>query len=60
MMVELTKTGYCAYADKYPVYTAGKNLPELKTNMLEALDLYFEEKGKVITGNDIEEALYKT
>ena len=30
MIVERTKTGYPAYAKKYPAHTAGKSLEELK------------------------------
>ncbi len=43
MVVERTKTGYSAYAEKYLVYTVGTTLEELKVNMLEALNLYFDE-----------------
>ena len=53
MIVERTKTGYSAYAKKYPVATTGKNLPALKSNMLKALNLYFEDAGKFFTENDI-------
>ena len=53
MIVERTNTGYSAYAEKYPVYTVGDSLEELKTNMLEALNLHFEQKGKTITENDL-------
>jgi hypothetical protein len=35
IIVEKAKTGYSAYAEKYPVYTVGKSLEELKTNILE-------------------------
>ena len=52
-IVEKTKTGYSAYAEKYPVYTVGNSLEELKTNMLEALNLFFEAKGKTITEKDL-------
>lgn len=45
MLVERTKTGYSAYAARFPVYTVGKTLEELKVNMLEALNLHFEEQG---------------
>jgi predicted RNase H-like HicB family nuclease len=48
MIVEKTGTGYSAYAKRYSVYTAGRNLEELKKNMIEALNLYFKEKGKSI------------
>ena len=53
MIVERTKTGYSAYAEKYPVYTVGKTLEELKAKMLEALSLYFEAKGKIVTEKDL-------
>ena len=32
MIVERTRTGYSAYAEKYSVYTVGKSLEELKLN----------------------------
>ncbi len=53
MIVEKTKTGYSAYAEKYPVYTMGDNLQELKLNMLEALNLHFETQGKTVTESDL-------
>ena len=53
MIVEKTKTGYSAYASKHPVYSAGSNLEQLKTNILEALNLYYEEQGKTITEKDL-------
>jgi len=53
MIVERTKTGYSAYAEKYPVYTAGSSLEELKANILEALNLYLEKQGKALTEKDL-------
>ncbi|MBX2887062.1 MAG: hypothetical protein KF829_00270 [Ferruginibacter sp.] len=53
MIVERTKTGYSAYAEKYPVYTVGTSLDELKSQMIEALNLYFEQKGKTITEENL-------
>ena len=53
MIVESTKGGYSAYTEKYPVYTVGSSLEELKINMLEAINLYFEEEGKTITEKDL-------
>lgn len=53
MVVERTKTGYSAYAEKYPVYTVGSSLEELKANLLEAINHYFETKGKTITEKDL-------
>lgn len=54
MIVERTKTGYSAYAEKYPVYTVGSSLEELKTNILESLNFYFEKQGKIITAKDLQ------
>lgn len=53
MIIEKTKTGYSAYAKKYPVFTVGSSLEELKANMLESLNLYFEKQGKTVTEKDL-------
>lgn len=53
IVVERTKTGYSAYAKKYSVYTVGSSLEEIKTNMLEAINLYFEEQGKAVSDKDL-------
>jgi predicted RNase H-like HicB family nuclease len=53
MIIEKTKTGYSAYAEKYPVYTVGNSLEELKANILEALNLYLEDENKNIKEKDL-------
>lgn len=53
IVVEKTKTGYSAYAEKYPVYTVGKSLEELKANILEAVNLLFEKSGKSVAEADL-------
>lgn len=53
IIVEKTETGYSAYAEDYPVYTVGNNLDELKSNILEAINLYFEEEKRTITAEDL-------
>lgn len=53
IIVEKTETGYSAYAKDYPVYTTGNNLDELKNNILEALNLYFDETKSQITVDDL-------
>jgi predicted RNase H-like HicB family nuclease len=53
IIVEKTKTGYSAYAEKYPVYTVGNSLDELKSNILEAVNLLLEKSGKSITEDDL-------
>jgi hypothetical protein len=57
MIVERTKTGYSVYAKNYPVATTGEDLSELKSNMVDALNLYFEEKGIIVSENDIKVTL---
>ncbi len=53
IIVEKTKTGYSAYAENYPVYSVGSSLNELKINILDALNLYFENEGKPIKEKDL-------
>ena len=53
VIVEKTRTGYSAYAEKFPVYTVGKSLEELKSNLLEALNLYQDRRGKIVNENDL-------
>ena len=45
LVVEKTTTGYSAYAEKYPVYTTGKDLTDLVNHIVEALNFYFQETG---------------
>ncbi len=53
IIIEKTKTGYSAYAKKYAVYTVAKKLDKLKSNMVEALNLHFEDQGIVISESDL-------
>ncbi len=53
IIVERTNTGFSAYAKKYPVYTTGANLEELKARILEAINLYFEKQGKIISETEL-------
>jgi len=55
MIVEKTRTGFSAYATntKDTITTAGKNLDELKFNMVEAVNLSFEDQGKSVSIDDI-------
>ncbi len=52
-MVEKTKAGFSAYAVDYPVGTTGRTVPELQGNILEALNLFFEEQGYVVAKTNI-------
>lgn len=51
--VEKTKTGFSAYAMDYPVFTTGKTFSELSKNIVEALNLYFEDDGISVDQKDI-------
>lgn len=53
MIVEKTKTGYSAYAENYPVYTVGKSLDQLKAQIIDALNLYFDNLEKPIEEKDL-------
>lgn len=46
LIVEKTSTGFSAYAESLPVYTTGMSMTQLKDNILEALNLYYEETGE--------------
>jgi predicted RNase H-like HicB family nuclease len=53
MIIERTRTGYSAYATKFPVFTVGKSLEELKSNILEAVNLYVEDQKVTVTEDDL-------
>src|SRR5436190_10208821 len=46
VIVEKTSTGYSAHADKYPVYTTGKDVQEMIDNLIDAANYYFEDLGE--------------
>jgi predicted RNase H-like HicB family nuclease len=51
VIVEKTSAGYSAYADKYPVYTTGEDVKELVSNIIEALNFYFDESDERLTAS---------
>jgi predicted RNase H-like HicB family nuclease len=53
MIVEKTDTGFSAFSDKYPIFTTGRTIPELIENAYEAVNLYFEEKGEILTHDNL-------
>jgi predicted RNase H-like HicB family nuclease len=57
VIVERTNTSYSAYSAKYPVYTVGDSLEQLKANIVEASDLFFEEEGKTVTEDNLKISL---
>ncbi len=52
-IIERTDTGFSVYSDKYPIYTTGRNISELFTNVLEASNLFFEDQGIEIKPHNI-------
>jgi hypothetical protein len=53
MVIEKTKTGFSAFSESYPVFTTGKNIPELINNAIEAVSLFFEGTEKEIKEDSI-------
>ncbi len=55
MIVEKTNTGFSAFAsdDKLPVGTTGVTIAELQENMLEALNLFYEDQGYFLDKENI-------
>jgi hypothetical protein len=51
--LEKTNTGFSAFTEDYPVFTTGKSIPDLISNTIEAINLYFEEEGIVVSQNDL-------
>ncbi len=43
-VVEKTGTGYAAHAENYPAFTTGSNIAELKANILNTVNSWFELK----------------
>ena len=51
--IEKTKTGYSAYADDLAVFTTAKDIPSLHKNLIEALNLSYEEKGYFVEADNL-------
>ena len=52
-IVEKTNTGFSAFAVDYPAFTTGKTISELSRNIVEALNLYFEDDEIQLTAKNI-------
>ena len=52
-IVEKTNTGFSAFAVDYPAFTTGKTISELSRNIVEALNLYFEDDEIQLTQKNI-------
>lgn len=51
--IEKTDTGYSAYADDLDVFTTAEDISSLHHNLIEALNLFYEDKGYCITNGNI-------
>ena len=51
--VEKTKTGYSAFAEDLAVFSTAKDINTLYKNLIEALNLYFEESGCYVEQSNI-------
>lgn len=51
--VEKTKSGYSAYADDLNVFTTAKNIPSLYKNLVEALNLFYEDRGYEVSTDNL-------
>jgi hypothetical protein len=57
VIIEKTRTGYSAYAEHADVYTTGKNIRSLYSNLLEALNLAYNDSGYVVTADNLKLSL---
>lgn len=53
VIVEKTDTGFSAHAESMPVFTTGITISALQKNILEALNLYFEDQDIMIKSDNI-------
>ena len=51
--IEKTVTGYSAFADDLNVFTTAKDIASLHQNLIEGINLYFEEKGYFVEEDNI-------
>ena len=51
--IEKTDTGYSAFADELNVFTTANDISSLHQNLIEGINLYFEEKGCFVEEDNI-------
>jgi predicted RNase H-like HicB family nuclease len=51
--IEKTDTGYSAFADELNVFTTANDISSLHQNLIEGINLYFEEKGYFVEEDNI-------
>jgi len=53
IIVERTNTGYSAFSDDLSVYTTGDNAESLTINLVEAINLFYEDQGYYIDHSNL-------
>lgn len=53
VLIEKTSTGYSAYAKDLNVFSTGQSIPELHDNLLEALNMRYENSGFFVTSENL-------
>lgn len=51
--VEKTDTGYSAFAEDLNVFTTANDIPELYVNLIEALNLAYEDLGYILSAENL-------
>lgn len=51
--VEKTDTGYSAFAEDINVFTTANDIPELYVNLIEALNLAYEDLGYIVSAENL-------
>lgn len=52
--IEKTEQGFSAFADELNVYTTAENVQSLRFNLVEALNLHYEDKGYVVSSENLQ------
>ena len=53
LIPEKTSTGFSAFAERYPLFTTGRTIPESIGNAPEATNLYFEDQQLTFTQGNL-------
>ena len=51
--IEKTNSGYSAYANNLSVYSTAENIDQLSNNLVDALNLYYEDSGTYVDHDNI-------
>jgi hypothetical protein len=54
IIVEKTSTGFSAYSTAYSIFTTGGSMPELVSNVYDAVNFYFEDQNVEVPKENIQ------